>query len=141
MLARFVTGLRAVYCCIFVQLPTFWRWFASQGGRNCESHHCCKDGASVHASAKGLCSDSEIFYINRYFFIVKKSFRNCREIISTCQDASCKSPTVYAFAGSGRRAAPLEMWTLLKDNPSEEDNETSSAGRVAGTSKQLYKKN
>ena len=50
--------------------------------------------------------------------------RNCPEIISTFQDATRyplsatrKGQTVYAFAGSGQRAASLKMWKLIKDNP------------------------
>ena len=44
-------------------------------------------------------------------------------MISTFQDATRspqpaarKGPTVCAFAGSGRRVAPLETWKLFLDN-------------------------
>ena len=35
------------------------------------------------------------------------------QIIATFQDAPGKSLTISAFAGSGRRVAPLEMWKFV----------------------------
>ena len=43
------------------------------------------------------------------FFTLFWLLRNCPQIISTFQDTSHKSLTVSAFAGSGRREAPLEI--------------------------------
>ncbi len=39
--------------------------------------------------------------------------RSCLEIVSTFQDATRKGPTIYAFAGSGQRAAPNDIREII----------------------------